>query len=101
MQYAQRCLAFDESFSDAHTTVGLVHLVLRQWEKAIEECELAVSLNPNSADNTAILAVALRAIGRVEEALAILEKGHPSQPHATRLVLTRIWQLLPPDGAVR
>jgi adenylate cyclase len=75
MQYAQKCLALDESFSDAHATLGLVHLVMQQWEKAIEECELAVSLNPNGADNIAILAVALKTVGRVEEALAMLEKA--------------------------
>jgi len=75
MQYAQKCLALDESFSDAHATLGLVHLVMRQWEKAVEECELAVSLNPNGADNIAILAVALKTVGRVEEALAMLEKA--------------------------
>ena len=75
MEYAQKCLALDETSSDAHTAVGSVHLVMRQWEKAIEECELAVSLNPNSADNIAILAIALRTVGRVEEALAMLEKA--------------------------
>ena len=75
MQYAQKCLVLDESFSDAHATLGLVHLVMRQWEKAIEECELAVSLNPNGADNIGIFAIVLRTVGRVEEALAMLEKA--------------------------
>jgi len=75
MQYAQKCLALDESFSDAHATLGLIHLVMKHWEKAIEECELAVSLNPNSADNMARLATVLRTVGRVEEALAMLEKA--------------------------
>ncbi len=75
MQYAQKCLALDESFSDAHATLGLVHLVMRQWEKAIEKCELAVSLNPNGADNIGIFAIVLRTVGRVEEALAMLEKA--------------------------
>jgi adenylate cyclase len=75
MQYAQKCLALDETLSDAHATLGLVHLVMRQWEKAIEACELAVSLNPNAADNIGMLAMALRTVGRVEEALAMLEKA--------------------------
>ena len=75
MQYAQKCLALDKSFSDAHATLGLIHLLMRQWEKAIEECELAVSLNPNGADNIGIFAIALRTVGRVEEALAMLEKA--------------------------
>jgi adenylate cyclase len=80
MQYAQKCLALDKSFSDAHATLGLIHLLMRQWEKAIEECELAVSLSPNSADNIAFLAVALRTVGRVEEALATLEKAMRLNP---------------------
>ena len=75
LQYAQKCLAIDESFSEAHVTLGLVHLLMRQWEKAIEACELAVSLNPNGADSIGILAIVLRTVGRVEEALAMLEKA--------------------------
>jgi adenylate cyclase len=75
MQYAQRGLALDESLSDAHAALGLVHLVMRQWDKAVEECELAVYLNPNSADNIVTLAMVLRTVGRVEEALALLNKA--------------------------
>jgi adenylate cyclase len=75
MEYAQRCLALDEYSSDAHTTVGLVHLVMRQWDKAVDECELAVSLNPNSADNIVNLAMVFRTVGRVDEALALLNKA--------------------------
>jgi adenylate cyclase len=80
MEYAQRCLALDQSSSDAHTTVSLVHLVMRQWEKAVEECELAVSLNPNSADNIVFLAIVFRTVGRVEEALALLSKAFRLNP---------------------
>jgi adenylate cyclase len=75
MEYAQKSLALDESISDAHMALGLVNLVMKQWEKAIEECKLAVSLNPNSADNIAALATTLRTVGRVEEALAMIEKA--------------------------
>jgi tetratricopeptide (TPR) repeat protein len=48
---------------------------MRQWDKAVEECELAVSLNPNSADNIVNLAMVFRTVGRVEEALALLNKA--------------------------
>jgi adenylate cyclase len=75
MQYAQKGLAFDESLSDAHAALGLVYLLMRQWDKAVEECELAVSLNPNSADNIVVLAMVYRTVGRVEEALALLNKA--------------------------
>ncbi len=75
MEYAQKCLALDESHSDAHVTLGLVYLVMRHWDKAVKECELAVSLNPNSADAIVSLAIVFRAVGRVEEALALLNKA--------------------------
>ena len=75
MEYAQRSLALDESLSDAHVALGLVYLVMRQWDKAVEECELAVSLHPNSADNIVSLAIVFRTVGRVEEALALLDKA--------------------------
>jgi adenylate cyclase len=75
MEYAEKCLALDESFSGAHAALGCIHLVMRQWDKAVEECELAVSLSPNSADNIVFLAMVLRAVGRVEEALALLKKA--------------------------
>jgi len=75
MEFAQKCLALDESLSDAHGALGLVYLVMRQWVKAVEECELAVSLNPNSADAIVFLAIVYRAVGRIEEALALLNKA--------------------------
>jgi adenylate cyclase len=75
MEYAQRSLALDESISDAHAALGLVYLVMRQWDKAVEECELAVSPHPNSADNIVFLAMVFRAVGRIEEALALLNKA--------------------------
>ena len=75
MDYAQKCLALNDSLSDAHAALGLVYLVMRQWDKAVEECELAVSLHPNSADNIVFFAMVLRAVGRVEEALALLNKA--------------------------
>jgi adenylate cyclase len=75
MEYAQKCLAMDESYSGAHAALGLVYLVMRQWDKAVEKCELAVSLHPNSADNIVFLAMAYRAVGRVEEALALLNRA--------------------------
>jgi tetratricopeptide (TPR) repeat protein len=80
MQYAQKCVALDESLSDAHAVLGVIHLVLRQWDKAIEESEIAVSQNPNSADSVVLLAMAYRTVGRVEEALSMLEKAMRLNP---------------------
>jgi len=75
MEYALKCLALDESLSDAHATLGIIYLVLRQWDKAVEESEIAVSLSPNSADSVVMLAVTYRNVGRVSEALSMLQKA--------------------------
>jgi adenylate cyclase len=75
MEYAKRCLALDETFSDAHTALGLVYLLMRQWDEAVEACERAASLNPSNADNIVNFAMVLRSVGRVEEALALLNKA--------------------------
>jgi len=80
MQYAQKCVVLDESLSYVHATLGFIHLVLRQWNKATEEMEMAVSLNPNEADSVLGLAVVYRTVGRVEEALSMLEKAVSLNP---------------------
>ena len=75
MEYAQKCVSLDKSYSNAHAVLGMIYLVMRQWDKAVEESELAVSLSPNSADTIVFLAIVLRAVGKVEEALALLNKA--------------------------
>jgi len=80
MQYAQKCVTLDESLSYAHAALGIIYLVLRKWDKAIEESETAVSLSPNSADSVAMLAVTYKTVGRVENALSMLEKAMRLNP---------------------
>jgi len=80
MQYAQKCIALDKSLPLAHAVLGLIHLVLRQWDKAIEESEIAVSLSPNSADSVVILAITYKTVGRIEEALSLLKKATRLNP---------------------
>jgi len=80
MQYALKCVELDESLSYAHAILGIIHLVLKQWDKAIKEGEIAVSLSPNSADTVAMLAVIYKTVGRVEDALSMLEKAMRLNP---------------------
>jgi tetratricopeptide (TPR) repeat protein len=75
MQYAQKCVTLDESNSFAHATLGIVYLVLGMWDEAIKESELAVSLSPNSAESIWMLAVTYTRVGRVKEALSLLQKA--------------------------
>jgi len=80
MQHALKAVDLDDSLSDVHAALGIIYLVLRQWDKAIEESEIAVSLSPNSADSVVMLAITYRTVGRVEEALSMLEKAMRLNP---------------------
>jgi len=74
-EHSQKCLALDDSNAWGHALMGAACLVMRQWEKALEEGEYAVALSPNSADILALFAVTLKSVGRVNEALMMIEKA--------------------------
>lgn len=73
--HTQKCLALDDTNAYAYSISGVLHLVQHQWEKAIAAGERSVALSPNSADILAMFAVSLKSVGRVHEALTIIEKA--------------------------
>jgi adenylate cyclase len=75
VEHTQRCLALDDTNAYAHAYLGGLHLIQRQWEKAIAAGERSVALSPNSADVLAIFAITLKSVGRVDEALSMIEKA--------------------------
>jgi len=74
-EHTQRCLALDDTNAFAHACLGALCLVQRQWDKAIAAGKRAVTLSPNSADILALFAVTLKSVGRVDEALMMIEKA--------------------------
>lgn len=75
VEHTQRCLALDDSNADALSIAGALYLVQHQWDKAIAAGERSVELSPNSADNHAMFAMTLKSVGRVNEAIAMIEKA--------------------------
>lgn len=75
VEHTQRCLSLDDSNADAFSLAGALYLVQRQWDKAIAAGERAVELSPNSADNHARFAMTLKSVGKVNEAIAMIEKA--------------------------
>ncbi len=75
VEHTQRCLALDDSNADAFSLAGALYLVQRKWDKAIAAGERSVELSPNSADNHAKFAMTLKSVGRVNEAIAMIEKA--------------------------
>ena len=86
-EHAQRCLALDDTNAYAHAFLGGLYLVQRQWDKAIAAGKRAVTLSPNSADILTLFAVTLKSVGRVDEALSMIEKAIRLNPMPPELYL--------------
>ena len=74
-ELAKKALALDESNFHAHRTLSHVYLLKRQHDKAIAECERAVLLAPNSADDIYNSGIILRFSGRAKEAIPMHERA--------------------------
>ncbi len=74
-ELAQKAISLDDSNAAAYSTLGWVYAMKRQYDKAIAECERAVSLSPNSADNLMRLGLVLTWAGRAEEGTKYLQQA--------------------------
>jgi adenylate cyclase len=77
---AQRGTALNNSFPAGHIVLGIVYLWQKQYEQALAELERAAALDPNDALGYAWLAEALSAVGRPEEAVAMVEQALRHKP---------------------
>ena len=66
---AGKALEIDESEPETHALLGNIHLLMREYDTAVEEGERAVRLNPNGADAYVWLAMILIAVGRSDDAV--------------------------------
>ncbi len=78
-QLAQKSISLNESDS-AHALLGFLYTLARQHEKAIEEAERSIALNPNSADAHAFYAYTLIYAGESAKAIWLLEKAMRLNP---------------------
>jgi TolB-like protein/cytochrome c-type biogenesis protein CcmH/NrfG len=68
-----RALALDPDLPRAHSVLGVLHLVDRQFDQAVESARKAVSLEPGNAESYVNLALVLAYIGRPAEGSAAME----------------------------
>jgi tetratricopeptide (TPR) repeat protein len=61
--------------------------VQHQWDKAIAAGKRAVTLSPDSADILASFAMMLKSVGRVDEALSMIEKAIRLNPMPPEMYL--------------
>jgi adenylate cyclase len=80
-EWAHRALAIDENVAHAHTILGRVYILTRQFEKGISAAKKAVDCEPNNAINIGSLAGSLYLAGKPEEALVQAKKAIRLSPY--------------------
>jgi adenylate cyclase len=89
-ELAQKAISLDNSNSAAYGTLGFSYMMKRQHDKAIVECERAISLDPNSAENMYRLGTVLNYAGRAEEATPYLLNAIRLNPFPPALYLIQL-----------
>jgi adenylate cyclase len=84
MKEAEKGIELDNSLAEAHASLSLILLMMRQHDKAIEVGERAVKLNPNSTMAVFTLAMCLNYSFRSEEALPLLRQVIRLNPFVSR-----------------
>jgi adenylate cyclase len=78
-QCAQKAISLNES-PIARALLGFLYTLTRQHEKALEEGERSIALDPNSADAHAWYAYTLYSAGEPAKAVSLLEKALRMNP---------------------
>ena len=82
---AERALALDSSLAEPHTSLAHVLLHEWKWQQAEAEFRHAIELNPAAADTYHWYALALTAIGRLDDAIAAMKKAEELDPLSARV----------------
>ena len=75
MELAKKAIDLDGSLGCAHSQMGYMYILKKQYDEGIAECEQAVSLEPNSARAHYFLGAALKYAGRHEEAITMTKEA--------------------------
>ena len=81
IELTNKSTAMDDTQPDIHALWSTIYLGQGQHEKAIEAGQRALSLGPNNACNTALLAQTLYFAGRGKEAIELMERAMRLSPY--------------------
>lgn len=103
--YAKKALDLDETLPPAHTLLGQVLVLAKDFDKAIAEGQRVVELDPNGAESHWYLGMALVFAGRAEEAIPCLEKAIRLDPyvpsHYSHILALAHWYLNQYEEAIK
>src|SRR5213079_3096391 len=71
----EEVIATGRAFADAHHLLGLSYMLAGQADKAMEQLDRALALNPNYIEALIHRALVLNELGREEEANAVLRRA--------------------------
>jgi adenylate cyclase len=80
--FNSKALDLDDSYAHAHSQLGLLYSMTRQYDKSIRQAEKGVELSPNSALANDVLGMTLSYVGRHEEAISFHLKAIRLEPLA-------------------
>src|SRR6266436_3658750 len=78
--YAERALSIDSQLAEPHATLGIVNEYSWQWGEAEKEFKRAIELNPNYPTAYHWYSIYLKAMGRNDEAAAMIKRAQELDP---------------------
>ena len=81
-RFNKKALNLDDSYAHAHSQLGLLYAMTRQYDKGIRQAEYSVELDPNSASANDLLGMTLSYAGRHQEAITFHLKAIRLEPLA-------------------
>ncbi|MBC8176252.1 MAG: tetratricopeptide repeat protein [Deltaproteobacteria bacterium] len=79
-EFARKAIELDDSLGIPHRLLAHIYWMKKQWDKALEEAERGVSIEPNNPLTVYGLAYLLLLSGRPEEAIAMMRKAFRLDP---------------------
>jgi len=73
--FAQKAIAINDAMDHAHSLLSQILIFKRQYDRAIEEAETAVTIAPNGSLAYALFAFTLNFAGRSKDAISMLKKA--------------------------
>ena len=83
LELALKAVELDGSIPQTYWSLGYVHLMRKEYEKADAAVTRALAIAPNYADGYGLLALIKNALGESEEAIVLIKKGMELNPYYT------------------
>lgn len=93
--YAERALALDSGLGEVRASLGMIADYSWQWEEAEKELKLAIEANPNYPTTYHWYSVSLKALGRFDQADAMIRRAYELDPVSSVISvnITRMLQI--------